>query len=69
VRDYRLTLDTESTENLLYDTELVEMRDVKLPQYQEKIADAYAKATSSSRTISFPNCGAPSIASSIKSKT
>ncbi len=45
VRDYRLTLDTESTENLLYDTELVEMRDVKLPQYQEKIADAYAKAT------------------------
>ncbi|HAK05589.1 MAG TPA: hypothetical protein DCM23_02660 [Firmicutes bacterium] len=45
VRDYRLTLDTESSENLLYDTELVEMRDVKLPQYKEKIADAYAKAT------------------------
>ncbi len=45
VRDYRLTLDTESSENLLYDTELVEMRDVRLPQYREKISDAYNKAT------------------------
>lgn len=45
VRDYRLTLDTEATDNLLFDTELVEMRDVKLPQYKEKIADAYTKAT------------------------
>ncbi len=45
VRDYRLTMDTESIDNLLYDTELVDMRDVKLPQYREKIADSYQKAT------------------------
>jgi len=45
VRDYRLTLDTETTDNLLFDAELVDMRDVKLPQYKEKIADAYHRAT------------------------
>ena len=45
VRDYRLTLDTETTDNLLFDAELVDMRDVKLPQYKEKISDAYHRAT------------------------
>jgi len=45
VRDYRLTLDTETTDNLLFASELIDMRDVKLPQYKEKINDAYHRAT------------------------
>ena len=33
------------TDNRKYDKELVDMRDVKLPQYREAITDAYNKAT------------------------
>lgn len=45
VRDYRLTLETDGKENSLYDVELSDLRDVKLPEYESKIIDAYQKAT------------------------
>lgn len=45
IRDYRLSYDAETTDNKVYDQELLDMRDVKLPQYQVAITDAYNKAT------------------------
>jgi len=45
VRDYRLSYDSETKDNLAYDNELQEMRDVKLPEYRLKIADSYRRAT------------------------
>lgn len=45
IRDYRLSYDAETKDNTVYDQELMEMRDVKLPQYQVAITDAYEKAT------------------------
>lgn len=45
IRDYRLSYDAETKDNDVYDQELTDMRDVKLPQYQVAITDAYEKAT------------------------
>jgi len=45
VKDYHLSYDTEQKDNDAYEKELTELRDVKLPQYQEAINDAYNKAT------------------------
>lgn len=45
IRDYRLSYDAETYENDVYDNELKDMRNVKLPQYQVAITDAYNKAT------------------------
>lgn len=45
IRDYRLSYDAETKDNTVYDQELTDMRDVKLPQYQVAITDAYEKAT------------------------
>lgn len=45
VKDYHLSYDTDQKDNEAYDKELTDMRDVKLPQYQEAITDAYNKAT------------------------
>lgn len=45
VHEYRLSYDSEGKDNLAYDNELKDMRDVKLPQYQQAINDAYNKAT------------------------
>lgn len=45
VRDYRLTYDVDGPDNHVYDNELTEMRDIKLPQYQAAIDDSYRKAT------------------------
>lgn len=44
-RDYHLSYDAESNENVQFDNELIDFRDVKLPQYKEKISDSYNKAT------------------------
>ena len=45
LRDYRLSYDADSDDNDIYDNELNEMRDIKLPQYLIAIDDAYNKAT------------------------
>jgi uncharacterized protein YPO0396 len=45
VRDYRLSFDTQSEINNDYANELLDLRDVKLPEYQTKITDAYSRAT------------------------
>ena len=45
IRDYRLSYDAETEDNSVYSNELKDMRDVKLPQYQSAIEDAYQKAT------------------------
>lgn len=45
IQDYRLSYDAEGNDNSVFDKELKEMRDVKLPQYQVAITDAYNKAT------------------------
>ena len=45
VSDYHLSLNCDSEENTEFDNELIDLRDVKLPEYEEKIADAYNKAT------------------------
>lgn len=45
VADYRLTHDVNQRDNKVYASELEDYRDVKLPQYQAKIHDAYEKAT------------------------
>jgi mRNA-degrading endonuclease RelE of RelBE toxin-antitoxin system len=42
--DYRLTYDTNSTDNVIYDDELNDLKEVKLPEYEVKIHDAYQKA-------------------------
>lgn len=44
-QDYHLSYETEIEDNKVYDDELVEFRDVKLPDYREKILDSYNKAT------------------------
>ncbi len=44
VLDYRLSYDTNNQDNDIYDDELNEMREVKLPAYEQKIHDAYQKA-------------------------
>ena len=44
-QDYHLSYETELEDNKIYDDELVDFRDVKLPEYREKILDSYNKAT------------------------
>ena len=44
VLDYRLTYDTNIADNAIYDDELSDMKEVKLPSYESKIHDAYQKA-------------------------
>ncbi len=44
VNDYHLSYDPADESNEKYEAELVEFRDVELPQYQEKINDSYNKA-------------------------
>lgn len=44
-RDYHLSYDPEATDNNQFNAELAEFRDVKLPEYKEKIKDSYDKAT------------------------
>ena len=45
VHDYHLSYDPDSKDNKTFDDELVEFRDVKLPEYNDQIHDAYLKAT------------------------
>ena len=45
VSDYHLTYDPSALDNKVFDEELVEFRDVKLPEYKDKIKDSYNKAT------------------------
>ncbi len=45
VHEYHLSYDADSRENKAFDEELVEFRDVKLPEYNDQIHDAYLKAT------------------------
>ena len=42
---YKLSYDTTKETNDDFDNELILLRDVKLPEYQDKIASAYANAT------------------------
>ena len=44
-RDYHLSYDAEATDNNQFNAELADFRDVKLPEYKEKIKDSYDKAT------------------------
>ena len=44
-RDYHLSYDPVATDNNQFNAELAEFRDVKLPEYKEKIKDSYDKAT------------------------
>ncbi|MDD4344545.1 MAG: SbcC/MukB-like Walker B domain-containing protein [Bacilli bacterium] len=44
VRDYRLTYETDLNDNILYQAELNDIREVQLPLYEGKIHDAYEKA-------------------------
>lgn len=44
-RDYHLSYDAEATDNNQFNAELSDFRDVKLPEYKEKIKDSYDKAT------------------------
>lgn len=44
-RDYHLSYDPEATDNNQFNAELADFRDVKLPEYKEKIKDSYDKAT------------------------
>ena len=44
VVDYRLTFDIEALHNDEFTNELNDLNDVKLPEYEEKIRDAYQKA-------------------------
>ena len=44
-QDYHLSYDTECESNDVYENELIEFRDVKLPEYKEQIKDSYDKAT------------------------
>lgn len=45
VSDYHLSFDINLENNDIYEKELKEFRDVKLPEYKEKIEDSYQKAT------------------------
>ena len=44
-RDYHLSYDPEATDNNQFNAEFADFRDVKLPEYKEKIKDSYDKAT------------------------
>ena len=44
-QDYHLSYDVENENNDVFESELKEFRDVKLPDYKEKIQDSYEKAT------------------------
>lgn len=44
-QDYHLSYDIESADNERFEEELRDFRDVKLPEYREKIQDSYEKAT------------------------
>lgn len=44
-QDYHLSYDVETENNDVFENELKEFRDVKLPEYKEKIEDSYQKAT------------------------
>ena len=44
-QDYHLSYDVEAESNDVFENELKEFRDVKLPEYKEKIEDSYNKAT------------------------
>lgn len=44
-QDYHLSYDYETENNDVFENELKEFRDVKLPEYKEKIQDSYNKAT------------------------
>ena len=44
VVDYRLSYDTETTHNDIYVGELNDLQEVRLPEYETKINDAYQKA-------------------------
>ena len=44
-RDYHLSYNSESEDNTQFEEELVEFRDVRLPEYRDKITDSYNKAT------------------------
>ena len=44
-RDYHLSYDAEASDNNQFNAELADFRDVKLPEYKEKIKDSYDKAT------------------------
>lgn len=43
--DYHLSYDCEASDNNQFNVELADFRDVKLPEYKEKIKDSYDKAT------------------------
>ena len=43
--DYHLSYDINLENNDIYEAELKEFRDVKLPEYKDKIVDSYEKAT------------------------
>ncbi|MBP5694725.1 MAG: hypothetical protein J6X03_04730, partial [Bacilli bacterium] len=45
LQDYHLSYDAEADDNAAFEDELREFRDVKLPEYREKIQDSYNKAT------------------------
>lgn len=45
ISDYHQSFDVESDNNEEFERELIDIRDVKLPEYREKIQDAYNKAT------------------------
>jgi len=45
VNDYHLSYDPACEDNKQFEDELVEFRDVKLPEYEDKIKDSYDKAT------------------------
>lgn len=45
LQDYHLSYDAECENNDRFEEELKEYRDVKLPEYREKIQDSYEKAT------------------------
>jgi len=43
-RDYLMAYDVQSADNSKYENELKELKDIKLPEYKEKINDARTKA-------------------------
>lgn len=44
IRDYRMSYDINAEDNLVYQRELSQLQDVKLPDYKKKIQDAREKA-------------------------
>lgn len=45
VHDYHLSYDPDVRDNEVFQKELIEFKEVKLPEYREKIHDSYLKAT------------------------